>query len=472
MDNVELNKDIKFGVKSFISICIILLAVILFVGILTYVIPSGEYKTDADGNIIVDSFEFIESDTRLPFYRWLTAPFEAIVLGEGNGTVFQIIAIIIILGGSFKVLDKSGVLYSALQIILHKFHNRKYLLIWVITLIMMLLASCFGLQEELMILFPLFLSFSRAMKWSNFQAIGLILITTGVGFTTALFNPFTVGVASELSGISIIDGFWYRLLIFAILYVATSLYLVHMAKGDEKRNAQLEADGEIKLPGETELGFHLHKTKMGAILFGVALLIIVISSAIPFIADLGIGMILMALAFVVGSFIIGKLSIGSVKKTALAFLEGAKDLSPSIVIIILAFTVKYVAECGNILHTIFYYCHRYMSTQSPYVAVILLYLLVLVLEFLIPGSVAKAMLIIPLLTLAPLPGISTNIIVLAYLFGDGYTNVLYPTCSTLVVGLGIANVSYIQWLKKTFLFQIILAVSSILFLLLAVRIGL
>ena len=78
----------------------------------------------------------------------------------------------------------------------------------------------------------------------------------------------------------------------------------------------------------------------------------------------------------------------------------------------------------------------------------------------------------PLLTFAPIPGISTNIIILAYLLGDGYTNVVYPTCGTLMIGLGVANVSYIDWIKRTGLFQLLLLGTSIGFLLLAVAIGL
>jgi uncharacterized ion transporter superfamily protein YfcC len=113
-----------------------------------------------------------------------------------------------------------------------------------------------------------------------------------------------------------------------------------------------------------------------------------------------------------------------------------------------------------------------MSSQSPYVAVIILYLIILAFEFFIPGSLAKALLLIPLLTLAPIPGISVNVIILAFLFGDGYTNVLYPTCGTLVIGLSLANVSYLSWLKRTGLFQIALFLVSIAFLLLAVYIGL
>ena len=208
------------------------------------------------------------------------------------------------------------------------------------------------------------------------------------------------------------------------------------------------------------------------ILFLTVLAVIVLSSIIPFIADLGIGMVLMALTFVVGSMIIGVKALGSIKSALLAFLEGVKDIAPSIVIILLAFSVKYIADNGNILHTIFYYCHAYIISQSPYVAIILIYLLILVFEFFIPGSLAKALLLIPLLTIAPIPNISVNVILLAFLFGDGYTNVLYPTCGTLVVGLSLAEVNYATWIKKTALFQLALFALSILFLVFAVYIGL
>jgi uncharacterized ion transporter superfamily protein YfcC len=335
---------------------------------------------------------------------------------------------------------------------------------------MMLLAACFGLQEELLILFPVFMSFAAAMNWSKTQAISLILITSGVGFTTAIFNPFTVGVATELAGVSILNGIWYRIAIFCLLYVFTSIYLVVMAKRDEKLRGK-DNGVEFEKHSAEEQRAYKKKANMVFGLFGAVLAVIVLSSVIPFIADLGMGMVFMALAFVIGSFIIGTKAVGF-KEAGKSFLVGAKDLAPSIVIILLAFSVKYIAENGNILHTIFHYCHTFISQQSPYLGVILLYILILVFEFFIPGALAKALLLIPLLTLAPLPGISTNIIVLAFLFGDGYANVLYPTCGTLVIGLGLAEVSYMEWLKKTLLFQVFLFLSSIAFLVLAVHIGL
>ncbi len=472
MENKQLNKEVKFGLKSFLSTCAILLAVMITVGVLTYVIPSGAYQTGDDGKIISDSFTLLPEQTRLPVYRWFTAPVEALLIGEGNSNIIMIIAVLLVLAGSFKVLDQSGGLYAIVQVIIQKFYNKRYRLIWVITALMMLLASCFGLQEELLILFPIFLSFSKAMGWSNRMAACLVLVTTGVGFTTATFNPFTVGIASELAGVSVMDGLWYRIVIFCVLYVLTSLYLIFLAKRDEKRNASSELAQEfIDLP-EQEQKLYSHKAKLVFSLFGAVLLVIILASVIPFIADLGLGMVFMSLTFVIGAFIIGTRSLGSFKAAGKGFLQGAKDLSPSIIIILLAFSVKYIAENGNILHTLFYYCHSYISQQSPYVAVVLLYVLILIFEFFIPGAAAKALLLIPMLTLAPLPGISVNIIILAFLFGDGYTNVLYPTCATLVVGLGLAEVSYVDWLKKTGWFQAVLFLLSVAFLLLAVYIGL
>jgi uncharacterized ion transporter superfamily protein YfcC len=336
---------------------------------------------------------------------------------------------------------------------------------------MMLLSSCFGLQEELLILFPIFLAMSKAMGWTNKQAVSLILITTGVGFTTALFNPFTIGVASKLAGISIMDGIWFRAIMFAVLYVVACLFLTITAKMDEKKNANNKNEQKFEhLPEEVKKEY-LKKTKMACVLFLSALFVIVISSVVPFLAELDMGMVFMALVFVGGTLIVGKISLGTIKETFKQFLSGAVDLAPSILVILLAFSVKYIAERGNILHTTFYYCYNFMSGQSPYFSVILLYVIILIFEFFIPGSSAKAMILIPLLTLAPLPRISTNVIMLAYLFGDGYTNILYPTCGTLVVGLSVSQVSYVGWLKRTGLFQLLLFVVSLAFLWLAIYIG-
>ena len=73
----------------------------------------------------------------------------------------KIILLLLILGGTFNVLDDTGGMISIVRIIVNKFFNRRYLSIWIITLAMMLLSSLFGLQEELLVLFPIFLLYSK-----------------------------------------------------------------------------------------------------------------------------------------------------------------------------------------------------------------------------------------------------------------------------------------------------------------------
>ena len=127
MSNVEkeINSDLKFGLKSFITICIILFSIMVFVGILTFIVPAGKYIIDENGKVVPDSFSFIESTTTLPVWRWITAPFEALLFGEGNFNIVQIIAVLLVLGGTFKVLDKAGLLVAVVHVIVNKFYNKR-----------------------------------------------------------------------------------------------------------------------------------------------------------------------------------------------------------------------------------------------------------------------------------------------------------------------------------------------------------
>lgn len=488
----EMDVKMKFGLKSFITVIAILLAVLIFVGILTFIIPAGrytiyttdaskigmpfyEYTTDASLNkqIVIDSFRILtnaENTTRLPVYRWLTSPIEALIFGSTSSNMIMIIALLLVLGGTFKVLEESGGLVSLVRVIMSKLQSKRFIAIWVITAVIMVLSAVFGLQEQLLILYPVFAMLCTALNWSRFTAISFVLIASGVGFTTAITNPLTIGTASIAAGVDVTDGLWYRCIIFGVMYVLTSLFLTLLAKRDEKKAEQkFDVQGFVMV-SEEEHREDVKKATMIIVLFSIALLSVIITTSIESLRSLA--MVFMAVAFIVGTVIIGRMLLGSFKKLGLSFIKGVKDVLPSILIIMIAFGITHIAQQGNILHTIFYYFYNLVTNMSPYIAVVILYAFVLIIEFFIPSASAKAVLIIPMLTLAPIEGISKTIIILTYLFADGYTNVLYPTCGTLLVGLGLANVSFAEWFKKTILFQLILFGVSLGFLMLAVAIGL
>lgn len=482
------SQDMSFGKKSFLSVVFILFCIMVFITILTYVIPAGTYLFDEKGNLIDGSYHTIESQTRLKWWQIPYSPISALLFGSGNFVIIQVMILLLALGGSFAVMEKSGGMLALVKVLLSKFSTKRKTLIWIVTFVMMLLASCFGLQEELLILFPIFLVLAKAMGWSNRTAISLVLLTTGVGFTTALTNPFTVGTASELAGLSILDGMGYRLIIFAFYFVFTSLYLVWQTKKEEKMLAvggntsaenllpssdtNHQSDIEklsIDIMSDEEKAKTYKKAKIFAYLFGFIFVIMLLSSLLPSLSDYT--MLLMGGTFVFGTFGIGSFLMGGFRKMLKAFSKGAASIAPALIIIAMAFSVKYIAEKGDILHTIFNSLYALLTSQSPFVAILILNLLVLVLEFFIPGAVSKAILLIPLLTLLPIAGISKNLIVLAFLFGDGFTNVLFPTCATLMVGLSLAKVSFVDWVKHTAVFQIALALFGCIFLLIGVALG-
>lgn len=482
---------VKFGLKSFIAVVAILVAVLVFVGILTYVIPAGrytiyttdpskadlpfyEYTTDESLNkqIVIDSYRELtpeENSSRLPVWRWILSPFEALLFGS-SGNMIMIIALLLVLGGTFKVLEESGGLVSLVRVIMERLHSKRFIAVWIITAVIMILSAVFGLQEQLLILYPIFAMLCTALNWSRFTAISFVLIASGVGFTTAITNPLTIGTASIAAGVSITDGMWYRCIIFCVMYVVTALFLTYLAKRDEKQAKEKFDLKSFTLVTKEAHKEDIRKAKMITLLFSIALLSVIITTAIDSLRSLA--MVFMAVAFIVGTVIIGRILLGSFKRLGKCFLGGVKDVLPSIVIIMIAFGITHIAQEGNILHTIFQYFYNSVTNISPYLAVVILYAFVLIIEFFIPSASAKAVLIIPMLTLAPIEGISKTVIILTYLFADGYTNVLYPTCGTLLVGLGLADVSFSDWFKKTIGFQLILFLLSLGFLMLAVFIGL
>ena len=137
----EMDVKVKFGLKSFITVVAILFVVLITVGVLTYVIPAGRYTiyttdiskvgdfylytTDASLNkqIVIDSYRVLtdlENTSRLPFYRWLTSPIEALIFGSSSSNMIMIIALLLVLGGTFKVLEESGGLVSLVRVIMEK----------------------------------------------------------------------------------------------------------------------------------------------------------------------------------------------------------------------------------------------------------------------------------------------------------------------------------------------------------------
>ena len=153
-----------------------------------------------------------------------------------------------------------------------------------------------------------------------------------------------------------------------------------------------------------------------------------------------------------------------------SFLKGVTAALPTIVLILLASSIKYVLEEGMIIATITNYISLLMKAQNSIIVVLLIYLVILVLEFFISSSTAKAIFVMGILSCVNM-NISNNTLTLAYLFADGYSNIFFPTSPVLLIGLSMIGMNYIGWMKKSKWLFVINTLIVIALLVIAVMVG-
>ena len=217
--------------KAFFSAIIILFSLLIITGILTYVIPSGSFnRTIIDGVdvIIPGSFSYT-NEGNIQFYRIFTAPIE-VLFSDGNTIVIAIILFLLIIGGSIKVLNKIGIIEHLIYFIITKFKSNKYILLSLITLIFMSIGAFIGVFEEIVPLVPIMIILSKKLGWDAKIGLGMSVLATGFGFSAAVTNPFTIGVAQGLSDLPLFSGLLYRLIIFMIIYIVLIIFLIYNAR--------------------------------------------------------------------------------------------------------------------------------------------------------------------------------------------------------------------------------------------------
>ena len=186
------------------------------------------------------------------------------------------------------------------------------------------------------------------------------------------------------------------------------------------------------------------------IAFGVASLaalgLILAASLLP--AARGYTVPILTAYFAVFGLAAGAMAAQSLPAAARSFLRGVGGALPTIVFIALAASIKYIFDKGGILPTIVNQINAAVSGRSPAAVALILYLIVLVLEFFISSSTAKAILVMGILSIVYV-GLSKQMLVLVYLFADGYTNVLFPTSPVLLLSLAMLEMDYFSWIKRS-----------------------
>ena len=177
-----------------------------------------------------------------------------------------------------------------------------------------------------------------------------------------------------------------------------------------------------------------------------ALALIVISSVLP--AVRGYAVPILTAYFLLFGIAAGAAATGDFRAVVRSFLRGLGAAVPTIVFIALAASIKFVFDRGGILPTIVNQINTAVSGHSLFLVAVIIYLIVLLLEFFISSSTAKAILVMGILSVASV-GLTRQMLVLIYTFADGYTNVLFPTSPVLLISLSMLEIDYFSWLRKS-----------------------
>lgn len=467
--------------KAFIQSFLILLALILAAGILTRVVPSGQYsRSIVDGREVIDpgSFQYTPAPD-YPVWRWITAPVE-VLWGPDAVTIITIILFILVVGVAFALMDKSLVLQASVGRIVQRFQGRKYVLLLVISFFFMLLGAFLGMFEEVVMLVPVMVALSILMGWDSLVGLGMSILATNMGFSAAITNPFTVGLAQKLAGLPMFSGAWLRVIIFLTVYAIFAVFLTRYARRierDPRSSPMFAEDQRTRNARQADLqGLDMQDPRMRRAIiflawaFGVIILIFLAS---PFVEVLSaVSLPLVGLLFFIaglGSSLLAGANWRTIRQGA---KEGALGMAPGIPLILMAVSVKHIVAQGGIIDTILQAASSlFTSGEASLQAALLVFAVALVLEIFVSSSSAKIFLVMPiLLPLGDLVGLTRQITVTAYCFGDGFTNMIYPTNAVLLIALGLATVPYGKWLRWTWkLWAWILGVT-VLFLALAVAI--
>jgi uncharacterized ion transporter superfamily protein YfcC len=470
---------VSISKRTFLIAVIILLILMTLAGILTRVVPTGSFERDmVEGSqqIIPESFTYSSQDP-LPFWRVYTAPIE-VLFAPGNITIIGIILFLCIIGASINILNKTGVLTGMIARIAQRFKEKKHLLLAVITFVFMCLGAFMGIFEEVIALIPIVITLSFQLGWDSLTGLGMVLLASGFGFSAAVSNPFSIGVAQTIAGIPVFSGSFFRLIIFFIVYCVVLLFLRRHVKKieaypkasyvyeeDKSRKEQLSGKVIIEEDGRKETNAAI---AFFAMILMVLFIYLIVATLNPFIADYS----LLIIAFL---FLIAGLGSGLIMKAKLRtvgrfFLEGLLGILPGVLLILLASSVKHIISEGGIMDTILNYAFLRMENATPFVAILTIYGLVLFMNFFIGSASAKAFLIMPIVApLSEMIGLNKQMAVLAFQFGDGFSNIIYPTNAALLISLGLTTVSYTKWFKWTLKIQLTIFVLTILFLYLALK---
>ncbi len=446
---------INISRNSFIQVSLLLLGLLIVSIALTYLIPKGQFGLLSDGQ--TNYLDYMRRDDLggIPLWQGILAPVLVFFSADGL-TLVMLSLFLFVISAAFQVMNDVGGIRALVGAVSERFRDRRGVLLVLMAFLFYCFGSFLGLFEEMLTMLPIVAALCVLVGFDSFTGFICCILACGFGFAGAITNPFTVLLASEIIGANPMEHVWFRIVIFLVMFgllLAFLFFYLRRLKKDPGSSLTLRHDEALRqsaaevLSPEEETPGRARRLKLSYTLFLLcALALIVVSSLSP--ALRGYTVVILIAYFLIFGLTAGAAACGDLRFVLKSFLRGIGGALPTIVFIALAASIKYVFDRGSVLPTIVNSINTLIAGRSPILVALIIYLIVLGLEFFISSSTAKAILVMGLLAMVN-TGLSKQMLVLLYTFGDGYTNVIFPTSPVLLISLSMVEVEYFTWIKKS-----------------------
>ena len=422
---------------------VIIAIIIVICAVATWFVPGGRYVAADDGTL---SYESVDSVPQT--WQVFSAVYHGFVKQAG------IIVFILVVGGAFWLLNATGAVSAGISRFIGKVGKRDYLVLVSVTVLFSLAGAVFGMSEETIPFVGIVVPLVVSMGYDAVMGMLVVYVAANVGFSSAFLNPFTVGIAQGMADIPLFSGMEYRILCWALLTVLMCVFVVIYARRS-KRNPGSSASA---VPQETPL------TRRQA-----WILIVLLATVIMLIV--GVTCWEWYMPEITGLFLMMGIVCGIIagfpaNRIAEELIAGAKDILSAALVVGFASGIIVILQDGHIVDSILHSMQDSLEGTGPLASLSAMYGIQAVINFIIPSATAKAAITIPIMApFADLVGVSRQAMVLAFQFGDGFTNMITPTSGVLIAALAMARIPYAEWVKKAWKWVLVLLALGFILLL-------
>ena len=448
---------------------VLIFAIVVIAQLLTYLVPQGRFDREPVPNspgktmVVAGSYQPLAEADQTTLWPWHCL----MAIPKGLEAAMEIIFLVFLVGGVIKILRATGAIDAALHAAVHRLGAKPWILIAGCLSMFSLGAFTIGMGEEYVPLIPILVTMSLAMKMDAIVAMGMVWVPYGIGWASSAFIPFGVVIAKNIAGVPLESGTGFRFVMLAVFLLIGFQHVYAYARRIRKDPSKslvahvdystgFEAPDDIKLNGA-------RTSVLAVFLIGVVGFVVGAKYAGWYIHELnavflGIGIIAAALVRMAPS------------ETSRNFIAGAAEMTSAALLIGVARAIQVVLDDGQIGDTVIQGIAGLLDGASADVAAVGMLGVQTICNFFIPSGSGQAYVTMPIMSpLAELTQVPQETAVLAYQFGDGFTNMVVPTSALVMGTLALGKIPYGAWVKFVTPLLLKLFAAAIIFLMISVR---